>query len=126
MQQSPDITFTLPITRYLGENTLYRVTGQDGGDWYYRVLAYNLAGNSLWSTQVQSTTVTTPVLQAPLLAPIVNPTKASEYALQWSEVPSATGYILEESRDPYFSEPVNVYSDTMTQTLVIDQFGGPW
>jgi subtilisin family serine protease len=126
LQQSPDITFTLPVTRYLGTYTRYRVTGQDGGDWYYRVLAYNVAGNSLWSTQVQSTTVTTPALQAPLLAPIVNPTQANHYALQWTDVPSATGYILEESHDPYFSDPVMVYSDTITQTLLIDQPGGVW
>jgi hypothetical protein len=126
LQQSEDITFTLPITRYMGSAQLYRVTGQDGGDWYYRVLSYNLAGNSSWSTEVQSTTVTTPALQTPILAPIENSDKDGEYTIQWTPVTSATGYILEESSDPYFSSPIQIFSDTLTQTMITEKIGGKW
>jgi hypothetical protein len=44
---TPD--FSSPITRYEGPVTQIEVAGQPAGTWYYRVRAYNSAGNGPWS-----------------------------------------------------------------------------
>ena len=57
LQQDNKISFSGPTMRYTGADSCYTITGQAGGTWYYRVLASNVGGNSLWS-DVQTVTVT--------------------------------------------------------------------
>lgn len=126
LQEDDNVSFTSPITRYVGMASQYNVTGQRGGTWYYQVRAYNVAGESLWSTPPQSATVPPPALQPPLLYAIDNANGDDEYLVDWTEVPSATTYTLEESGDPYFSDPTVVYTGTASQFTVADQQVGTW
>jgi serine protease len=125
LQEADNPSFTGASTRYMGANTQYDVTGQAGGTWYYRVNAYADSVDSDWSNVV-TTTVTTSYLNAPLLAPIDNADEDGDYTVAWSAVVSATSYILEESDNQYFVNPIVVYSGTMTQTNIIEQDGGTW
>jgi thermitase len=126
LEEDDDPSFGSPSVRYMGEALDYTVTGQPGGTWYYRVQSYNAAGDGPWSTTVQSTTVTTPALNAPLLTPIDNDDQISDYQVGWTAVTSATVYTLEQSSDPYFVAPIVVYSGTMTRTTVTEQPAGEW
>jgi thermitase len=126
LQEDDDVSFTSPITRYVGMASQYNVTGQRGGTWYYQVRAYNAAGESPWSTPPQSATVPPPALQPPLLYAIDNADGDDQYLVDWTEVPSATTYTLEESGDPYFGDPTVVYTGTVSQFTVADQQVGTW
>jgi len=125
LQEDDNAAFSSPETRYMGSALVYSVTGQVGGTWYYRVLAYNDGGDSPWSTP-QSTTVTPSSLLSPVLNSISNPENDGDYAVNWSSVSGATAYILEESSSPYFESPTEVYSGSLTQFDVTDQDGGTW
>jgi len=125
LQEDDDASFSSPTVRYAGAATQYTVTGQPGGTWYYRVRASNSGGDGPWSN-VRSTTVAPAALPAPTLQAIVNPTQGGDYLVDWAEVPTATSYTLEESRDPYFSAPTVAYSGATSQFPAADQPGGTW
>lgn len=125
LQEANNSAFSNASTRYVGSATSYSVTGQRAGTWYYRVLASNSVGDSAWSSS-QSTTVDPLPLSAPNLAPIDNSDGDGSYSVSWSSVVSATYYVLEESRSPYFDAPSLAYSGTMTTHVVTDQAGGTW
>ncbi len=126
LQESQEISFSLPMTRYQGAALNYSVTGQDGGDWFYRVAATNQAGTGPWSTPVISITVPPPALPAPDLNVISNPLGIDTFPLDWSAVTGASEYILEASLDMYFSDPRPVYSGTLNTIQVQVHTGGDW
>lgn len=117
--------FTSPTVRYAGTDTVYNVTGQPNGTWYYRVRAYNQGGNSNWSTQV-FTMVATMSVPVPPIHTIDNLDGDHTYTVTWTSIPTATGYILEESASPYFSHPTEVYQGQATSYHVADQSFGTW
>ncbi|MBN2147434.1 MAG: S8 family serine peptidase [Anaerolineales bacterium] len=123
LQEDDNPSFTSPVTRYKGMAVSYKPTGQPGGTWHYRVRAYNSAGNGAWSN-TQSTTTNPSPLAAPTLAAISNPDGDGAYLVNWADVGSATGYILEESDSPYFEAPTQVYSGAASEYNVTGQQGG--
>lgn len=125
LQEDDNGAFSSPTTRYMGSTTQYAVTGQAGGDWYYRVLAYNDGGDSPWSN-TQSTTVTVSPLAAPNLLTISNADRDGNYTVDWDEVTGAMTYTLEVSSNLYFTDPAEVYTGTLSQFDVTDQAGGTW
>ena len=125
LQEDDNASFSSPRTRYMGSATSYDVTGQLGGTWYYRVQAHNSAGSSGWSN-TQSVTVNPPPYAAPNLLAISNGDGDGNYLVDWSDVTGATGYILEQSDNPYFVDPFVVYSGAATQLTVSNQPGGHW
>ena len=126
LEESASPSFTTSFVRYIGANSAYTVTGQRAGTWYYRVQARNASwATSDWSN-IESTTITVPPLPAPPLHNIPNLDKDDTYTVTWSTVPTATGYILEESSNRYFDAPTQVYSDTGTVYNVTGQDLGTW
>ncbi|MGC9332810.1 MAG: S8 family serine peptidase, partial [Anaerolineae bacterium] len=125
LEEDDDIAFSTPQTRYVGTSLTYNVTGQDGGEWYYRVLASNSGGDSDPSNVV-STIVAPPALEAPDLDPIKNDDKDDSYSIKWSAVPGSVDYLLEESGSPYFDAPEQIYTGPLLQFDVIGQPGGTW
>ncbi|MGC9347230.1 MAG: S8 family serine peptidase [Anaerolineae bacterium] len=125
LQESDDISFTTPITRYLGTDLSYDVTGQPGGRWYYRVQAYNEISTSPWST-TRYTDVVTSTVPSPVLQPIDNSDGDRNYTITWTAVPTPTGYTLEQSSSVYFSAPTLAYTGTFTQVTALDQAPGQW
>jgi thermitase len=125
LEQDDNSDFDSPMVRYQGTSLQYNVTGQPGGTWYYQVRATNAAGDSDWSSS-QSTTVNPPALPPPELAAIDNDDGDREYLVDWLDIPGATSYALEESRDPYFATPTEVYSGAESEFLVTAQPGGTW
>jgi thermitase len=125
LQEANNASFTSPHTRYMGTALQYQVTGQPGGDWYYRVLATNSAGDSAWSS-TQSTTVDPPLLGIPTLAAISNADGDGNYLVDWSDVASATSYKLEQSSDQWFTAPTEVYTGAASQFSVTNQPSGRW
>jgi subtilisin family serine protease len=124
LQESADLAFTAPITRYVGISTSYAITGQPGGTWYYRVEAHNQAGFGPPSN-TEGVTVTASGVPAPVLSPIDYGISASNYTVAWTAVQSAT-YTLEESRSVYFEAPAIAYAGALTSYQAIDQGAGPW
>jgi hypothetical protein len=125
LQEAISNTFTSPTTRYMGADTTYLVTGQAGGDWYYRVLAYNDAGNSPVSN-TEFVSVTLSSLGASDVLVIDNADLDQSYTVEWNSVSGATSYILEESDNPYFVDPTVVYSGSQTNTTIANQNSGNW
>jgi hypothetical protein len=125
LQEDNNASFSSPVTRYMGSELQYDVTGQAGGTWYYRVRATNAGGNSLWSN-TRSTTVDPPALDAPVLSSIDNADGDADYLVDWSEVTGGTQYTLEQSIDPYFAAPSVVYSGAASQYSVTNQPNGRW
>jgi subtilisin family serine protease len=125
LEEADNPSFAGATTRYDGSELHYAIAGQSGGTWYYRVLAYNSAGDSPWSN-TRNTTVGPRPLPAPTMSPISNPDAAGDYLVDWSDVTGATSYTLEQSSDPYFAHPVEVYTDIVSRFDVIGQPGGTW
>lgn len=125
LQEDDNSSFSSPTVRYKGTWLQYNVTGQPGGTWYYRVRAHNAAGDGAWSI-TRTTTVNPPALQPPNLSEIDNVDGDGQYLVDWTNVTGANSYVLEQSRDPYFSAPMEVYSGTESQFQVLDQPGGTW
>jgi len=125
LEEDDSSSFTSPTTRYDGSALQYAITGQPGGTWYYRVLAYNVAGDGPWS-DTSITTVDPSPLPAPSLDSISNPEADGDYPVSWSDVPGATSYVLEQSADAYFAHPAEVYAGSVSQFDVTGQPGGTW
>lgn len=125
LQEANNASFTGATTRYKGSSTSYNITGQAGGTWYYRVRAYNVAGNGPFSGS-QSTSVPAAPLSEPDLLPISNPQNIGSYTVDWTDVGGASGYILEATRDPYFIDTTVVYSGTASSLPVSGQIPGNW
>jgi hypothetical protein len=125
LQEADSNGFTNPRTRYVGEGLDYRVTGQAGGTWYYRVRASNDGGNSLWSN-LSLTTVSTPALDPPSLLAIDNGDGDGDYLVDWSEISGTIGYTLEESIDPYFVSSTVAYAGAASKFSVTGQSSGHW
>jgi hypothetical protein len=125
LEEDDNSSFTSPATRYDGSELQYSITGQPAGTWYYRVLAYNPAGDSPWSN-TRSTTVSARPLLAPVLLAISNPGGDGDYLVDWTDVSGATGYTLEQSPGPYFAHPEVVYTGSASQYSVTGQPGGTW
>jgi hypothetical protein len=113
--------------RYQGAALSYAVTGQRGGEWYYRVRASNQAGNGPWSGTVQ-TVVKPSAAPAPEFTKrlVANKYREGQYLLSWTTVAEATAYMLEGSRDAYFSSPEKVYEGDDTQFSVTGRGDGLW
>ncbi|MFC2037100.1 S8 family serine peptidase [Chloroflexota bacterium] len=125
LEEADNPSFSAPRTRYVGMARQYGVTGQPGGTWYYRVRGYNSAGDGLWSN-AQSTVVNPASLDSPKLLAINNADGDGAYVVGWMAVTGATSYLLEESRDPYFGDPTEVYAGVASEFPVADQPGGRW
>lgn len=125
LHEDDSAAFGSPVVRYLGPNTDYEVTGQAGGDWYYRVRAGSQAGTSAWSN-VRSTSVDPAPLAAPDLLNIANGDGDDSYTINWTTVISADNYILEESASSFFVDPQVIYSGSDTSFDVSGQSGGTW
>jgi hypothetical protein len=125
LQEASTPDFAAPRTRYMGTNLTYVVTGQIGGEWHYRVAAYNAAGFGAPSA-TRTVSVTAAALSAPTLYPVETTPGETSYAVAWSAVVSATSYLLEESASAWFVDPSVVYTGSATQTVRLDQPVGHW
>ena len=125
LQEDDNPTFSSPTMAYAGYENSYQVTGHPAGTWYYRVSGNNPAGSGAWSNSANAT-ITAASLAAPTLDPIANPDNDGQYDLSWSEAFTATGYVLEQSADPYFAHPTTLYTSTNTLYPITDQPGGTW
>jgi hypothetical protein len=101
------------------------VTGQAGGTWYYHVRAYNDGVNGDWSNTV-SISVNPSTVLPPVLASIDNTDQDGDFSVTWTAVPTAASYILEESDNPYFVDPLVLYNGAMTEMQIEGREGGNW
>ena len=122
LEEDDDAEFSSPSVRYTGANSEYRVTGQEFGLWHYRVRASNAYGNGQWSNWERVAVVPA----APELLPINNPDGDGSYLIEWTTVPGATGYVLEEADNPDFAGAVTCYDGTATQFEVAGRLAGNW
>ena len=122
LEEDNNSEFTSPTVIYIGVESQYQVSGQQGGFWYYRVLASNPAGDSPWSN-IESVGV---IPTAPELLAISNPDGDGDYLVDWTDVTSVTGYILEEDDNPSFDFPVIRYQGVDTEFEVLGQQDGVW
>ncbi len=122
--QDATLTFSSPLTRYVGAATSYTVTGQAGGTWYYRVRAGYGSLIGPWSAAV-STTVAAAPLAAPTLS-VLSDDGDGDYTLDWDDIGGATVYTLEESLEPYFTHPAVVYAGDTSVYTITGQAGGQW
>ncbi len=122
LQEDDAADFSSPVTRYSGAATQTTLSGQAVGTWYYRVRATAGGAESSWSN-----VVSTQVLpQPPVLAAISNPPQADAYLVNWSDVPGASGYRLEQSPNSAFSTVTVRYSGVVSQYQVTGQPAGTW
>ncbi len=122
LQEDDNTAFSSPALRYNGTKSSYQVSGQDGGTWYYRVLASNAAGDSPWSS-IQWVLV---IPEATTLAPIDNPGNKDAYELSWAPSRGAIGYKLLESPSSTSGSDAIRYIGAETRFKVTGQPGGTW
>jgi len=122
LEEDDNSGFTTSIARYLGTDTQYPVVGQGYGTWYYRVKANVLHGSAPWSN-IQSVSV---VPGAPVLFAISNPGGSKDYLVDWSDVPGASAYELQEADNPDFTSPTIYNPGTTSQYQINAQQGGIW
>ena len=125
LQEDDNSAFTSPTTRFYGLNTQFQVDGQSYGTWYYRVMATGSGGNSPWSNTVSVSVIYAPP-GASVLDPISNPDGNGEYLTNWSDVPGASTYRLEEADNAGFITPTVRYEGGLTEFLITGQEGGTW
>jgi hypothetical protein len=117
--------FSGATPRYQGADTSYQVTGQAGGTWYYKVRAY-INGVLGDLSNLESTLVSYATLDAPILNLIENADQDGDFTVAWSTIPTAASYILEESDNPYFVDPLVVYNGALTTVDLVGRGGGSW
>ncbi|HPN52011.1 MAG TPA: S8 family serine peptidase [Anaerolineaceae bacterium] len=122
LQEDDAPDFSSPVIRYLGAGTQTSVSGQSIGLWHYRVKALSSSAESPWSSAVS--TLVRPA--APVLSAISNPTGSDQFLVDWSDVPEAYGYRLEQSADPAFSTASVIFVGAASQYQVTGQTGGTW
>lgn len=122
LQEDVSTSFSSPTTRYSGANNQLVVSGQAVGNWYYRVRATIGGVKSAWSNTVSTQVVPS----ATALAAISNPTSADNYLVDWSDVPGATSYRLEQSPNNTFTSVTVRYIGPVSQYQVTGQAGGTW
>lgn len=122
LEEDDNAAFSSPTVRYLGDQTQFQVTGQGAGDWYYRVKASNVQGDSPWSN-VEMAGVQP---EAPTLYPIDNGDGDGTYLVDWSDAAGATAYELQEDDNGAFTSPVVRYTGATSQYQVNSQQGGTW
>ncbi len=125
LTEADTLSFTGAVTRYLGTAMAYTVTGQISGTWYYRVEAGGVAGYSDPGNVMSTTAVADPV-PVPDIDPIDNDDGDENDVVSWSEVTTATTYVLEESPRAYFDAPVEVYRGELLTHTVAAQPIGRW
>lgn len=125
LEEASSEAFTNSRVRYQGKDTSYRVTGQAGGTWQYRVRAYNGAGNGSWSAN-QVVEVPASALLAPKLKEIENGDQDGAFSLFWNDIEGASAYLVEWSRDPYFAQPETPLSVSASQLAVSGWLPGNW
>ncbi|MBN1260260.1 MAG: peptidase S8 [Anaerolineae bacterium] len=125
LEEADNPSMTGAIVRYRGTGLQYNVTGQRDGTWHYRVQASGNGLTSAWSSN-RSTTVDPHPLGIPVLDAIANGDANGDYTLSWSQVPFATGYLLEESATPYFDAPQQIYYGAQAAYDVTGQASGTW
>ncbi|HNS50217.1 MAG TPA: hypothetical protein PKO09_03460 [Anaerolineae bacterium] len=108
LEEDSSASFPSPIVRYQGAATQYAIASQAPGTWHYRVRASGAGGDSPWSN-IQQATVSMAPPGAPILYPIDNDDGDGSYWVDWSEVPGATKYRLEEDDHPSFASPIVRY-----------------
>jgi hypothetical protein len=62
----------------------------------------------------------------PALGAISNPDGSGDYTVDWSDVPGAEFYILEEDDNPAFSTPITPYAGADSQVSITGQSVGTW
>jgi len=122
LEEDDNAGFTSSIARYLGIDTQFQVLGQGYGTWYYRVKANPLHGSAPWSN-IESVSV---VPGAPVLFSITNPGGNKDYLVDWSDVPGASAYELQEADNPDFTSPTIYNPGTTSQYQINAQQGGIW
>jgi len=122
LQEDDNPDFTSPTIYDPGTTSQYQINAQQGGTWYYRVLATFGNVNSPWSN-TQSVSV---IPDAPLLLPISNPGGSNNYLVDWSDVVGATAYELQEDDNPSFLSPTLYNPGASSQYQIIGQPAGTW
>lgn len=125
VEESLNPDFDNAHIKYKGPETSYLVTGQSGGTWYYRVHAYNDAGRGSWSSSVSAYVEQAP-LAAPRLKAIENGDHDGNFNLYWNDVAEDAVYLVEWSRDPYFSHPEPPLMVSISQLSVVNWPAGVW
>ena len=122
-------TITAPTTTYTPISSLA------DGVYTWTVRAYDAAGNIGPYADLYELTISTrfsiylplavrhwpPIPTTPTLNAINNPDGQGSYTVDWTSAERATTYILEESGDNRFSDPVEVYSGTSTSITLSDR-----
>ncbi len=125
LEEDDNSGFTSPILRFEGTDSQYQINNQQGGTWYYRVLASISGEDSPWSNNESASVVPVPE-GAPVLSPISNPDGDGNYIVSWSEVIDATSYQLEEDDNAEFASPTSLCIGTERQCVITNQPGGTW
>jgi hypothetical protein len=122
LQEDDNSAFSSPTVRYAGSNSQYQISGQQGGTWYYRVLASNAGGNSPWSNTESAGVI--PV--TPALLSINNTDLDGNYLVDWNDVTGALSYQLEEDDNIAFSSPTLRYEGDSSLYTASGQLPGLW
>jgi hypothetical protein len=125
LEEDDNPAFSSPETVYSDSGTSTDITDQGLGEYYYRVKASNIAGDSDWSNS-EAVTVTVIPPAAPVLDPISNPDGDGNYTVSWSTVSGATSYTLEEDDNPAFSSPEPRCSGPDTSCPITNQEPGEY
>ncbi len=64
--------------------------------------------------------------QAPILYEVFNPDRDMQYTVDWSDVPFASSYTLEEADNPTFSTPRTIYTGASSHATLTEQHTGTW
>jgi hypothetical protein len=111
LQEATDPSFNSAIEVYNGTGLSWITPfpGKAPGTYYYRVKSYNVCGLSDWSLP-RTVTVYPPAI--PSLYSINNSDQNNTYDVSWNSASFATGYRLQESTNPAFSNFTQVYNST--------------
>jgi hypothetical protein len=99
LDEDDNAGFCSPRTRFTSQ-TLFTITFQPAGVWFYHVKAAGAWGDTPWSNT--QSVIVSPGLATPLLYSIDNPGGVGNYMVTWSSVSGATSYTLQEGRDSSF------------------------
>ena len=117
LQEATKSDFSDAVYVYTGPELTYTSEDRPAGTYYYRVLAGNTYGESVWTSGSNSCVIAGVPTPTVLVIPVKSDT--GEFIVKWLAVPGANFYELQEAKSPDFADAVTVYNGSDVSYKVI-------
>jgi len=114
LEEDDNSNFDSPTVVYSGPDNTVTLSGRSDGTYHYRVQSSNAKGSSGWSVvgSIDVYVVDANALPEPPVIDVEDTDDDGNFLVNWSWIPNADHYVLEQDDNPSFSSPLEIYNGT--------------